>query len=446
MAEGEARKAPVISYSPKQKAFILAPYDHTLDVAEGSPRSGKTFAAIARYAMHLTYTRDRMHLVIAYSAEQAYRLVIEGDGFGLAHIFGGQAEIKHDDTGAHLLIHRGKRGDVKVYWKGGGKADSVKAITGLSIGSVYFCEINLLHPDMIQECIRRTYAAKDRWMIADLNPPAPRHWVVTQVFAIQDTRWTHWTCRDNPILTNERLCEIEEACKKSPFLYKRDWLGLRAIPDGVIYWMLDPEKMTLEHIPKEEQVIDFFMSCDAGATDATAVLTWVITRDSDRQIKAYVAGVWWYDGKQMPMSEQARDIVQKYIPYMRDKYRRPLSAVYVDPAAKAMRLELQKLGQPTQPADNNSRDAVNGRSGIVCGIEEVQNMLSDGRLLFVDDDLYSNEPIIEEAGLYCYDDKGNPIDAYNHALDALRYGNNVWMKRWGAWQGAPRASARGLMD
>lgn len=56
--------------------------------------------------MHLTYTRDRMHLVIAYSAEQAYRLVIEGDGFGLAHIFGGQAEIEHDDTGAHLLIHQ----------------------------------------------------------------------------------------------------------------------------------------------------------------------------------------------------------------------------------------------------------------------------------------------------------------------------------------------------
>ena len=37
----------------------------------------------------------------------------------------------------------------------------------------------------------------------------------------------HWTCADNPILTPERLREIETACKKSPFLYKRDWLGER---------------------------------------------------------------------------------------------------------------------------------------------------------------------------------------------------------------------------
>ena len=39
---------------------------------------------------------------------------------------------------------------------------------------------------MIQECLRRTYAAKDRWHIADCNPPAPQDPVIKEVLNIQD--------------------------------------------------------------------------------------------------------------------------------------------------------------------------------------------------------------------------------------------------------------------
>ena len=194
-----------INWSPKQKEIILAPYDHTIDWLEGTPRSGKTTAAIARFTDHLISTRDTNHLVVAYSAEQAYRLVIDGDGLGLIHNFAGYVRPSHDDEGAHLLITLPGGVIRKVYWKGGGKADSHKSITGMSLGSVYFCEINLLHLSMIQECLRRTYAAKDRWHIADCNPPAPQDPVIKEVLEIQDCRWLHWTCADNPILTPKRL-------------------------------------------------------------------------------------------------------------------------------------------------------------------------------------------------------------------------------------------------
>jgi hypothetical protein len=84
----------------------------------------------------------------------------------------------------------------KVYYKGGGKVDSVKAITAMSLGRVVFCEINLLHPDMVQECFRRTFAAKMRYHLADLNPPAPNHPVIKEVFDVQNTRWRHWSIRN----------------------------------------------------------------------------------------------------------------------------------------------------------------------------------------------------------------------------------------------------------
>ena len=248
----------------------MLPFDRTLDWLEGTPRSGKTTAGVMRFARHLLKSRDNLHLVVGYSAEQAFRLIMDGDGFGLMHIFKGCCRTSHDDSGAHLVISL-PDGDKKVYWKGGGKADSHKAITGMSIGSVYFCEINLLHESMIQECFRRTYAAKDRWHIADLNPPAPADPCIKNVLNVQDSRFLHWTCKDNPILTPQRLAEIEAACKKSPFLYKRDWLGQRVIPEGVIYWAFDKDKHIVDRLPDDFTIVEAFVAGDGGTTDATSI-------------------------------------------------------------------------------------------------------------------------------------------------------------------------------
>src|SRR5699024_3981458 len=126
-------------------------FDYTFVVFEGTPRSGKTTGAHFRYAEYVTWTRETSHLIVAYNQEQAFRLFIDGDGTGLMHIFADLADIKHDEHRTHLQTHTPNR-IKKVYYKGGGKSNSVGAITGTSLGSVVFCEINLLHMSMIQEC------------------------------------------------------------------------------------------------------------------------------------------------------------------------------------------------------------------------------------------------------------------------------------------------------
>ena len=426
-----------VTWSPKQKEIILAPYDHTIDWLEGTPRSGKTTAAIARFTDHLISCRDTNHLVVAYSAEQAYRLVIDGDGFGLIHNFAGYVKPSHDDEGAHLLItlpvsRFGDRNVKKVYWKGGGKADSHKSITGMSLGSVYFCEINLLHLSMIQECLRRTYAARDRWHIADCNPPAPQDPVIKEVLEIQDCRWLHWTCADNPILTPERLEEIRTACSKSPFLWKRDWLGERCIPQGVIYWMFNPDKHILGSIPDGGRV-EMYFAGDGGATDATSIGCYLVLMTGPRQYKLFRVGNWYYDGGQMAMSDQARHICGEFIPAMRQKTGMRESCIMIDPACKALRLEIDKLGYNTTTADNNAHDIKGSSRGIKVGIEELQVAISEDRYYWVDDDRYGVEAGLKEVGLYCVDDNGNPVDAYNHAMDECRYGHNYFAKTYGYW-------------
>ena len=429
-----------VEWGEKQAALIMSPYDHALDWLEGTPRSGKTTAGIMRFARHLIRSRDNIHLVTGYSAEQAYRLIMDGDGMGLLHIFAGHCRTSHDDSGAHLLV-RLPSGDKKVYWKGGGKADSHKAITGMSLGSVYFCEINLLHNDMIQECFRRTYAAKDRWHIADLNPPSPADPVIKNVLNIQDSRFLHWTCADNPILSPERLQEIKAACEKSPFLYKRDWLGQRVIPDGVIYWMFDTDRHILERFPEGHTPIEAFVAGDGGTTDATSIGFYIVavkgavtpfTR-GPLEYRLFRVGNWYYNGAQMAMSDQAKHIVGEFLPYMRQKYQMRESGIYIDPACKALRLEIEKLGLSTNGADNNAHDIKGTTKGLMCGIEMLQSAIQNNRFFLVEDDKYGTEAFVKEAGLYCIGSNGEPVDAYNHSLDETRYAHNYFAKQYGLW-------------
>lgn len=419
----------MITYSPKQADFIRLPFDHTLDVCEGTPRSGKTFAATARFALHLLSCRDPVHLVVAFSQEQAFRLVIDGGGYGLMHIFSQDCKLCHDpDLGDYLWVNT-PRGEKRVYYKGGGKTDSRKGITGMSLGSVYFCEIDLLHPEMVQECFRRTFAALDRWHIADLNPPSPMHPVISDVFEVQDTRWLHWTLKDNPLLTPERIEEIRQVCLRSPYLYKRDFEGLRAVPQGVIYAMFDPRQHILHRLPEEAQAVEMYFAGDGGLTDATSIDCFVVAR-FDGKFRLYRMANFYYDGGQLAMSQQARQIAGEFIPYCRKLTGMRESAIFIDPACKALRKELELCGVSAVGADNNGHDMKGSHRGIEVGIEYLQSAITDGLFYLVEDARYGTEAFLREVGLYVAGSDGRPVDAYNHQMDSARYGNNYFYKHY----------------
>lgn len=417
-----------MQWSEKQLHTIQMPFSHCLEVNEGTPRSSKTTAGVFRFARHLIECRDINHLVVAFNQEQAFKLIMECDGFGLLHIFSGSCKIKHDDNGDHLEVTT-PLGIRRVYYKGGGKADSHKAITGISLGSVYFCEINLLHMNMIQECFRRTFAAKSRWHLADLNPPAPHDPVISDVFEVQDTYWQHWTIHDNPIITEKRKEEIRKTLLKNPYLYKRDWEGKRAIPTGVIYSMFDMDTHILTCIPEDTKILEMFFSGDGGLTDATSISCYLIARQQGKNILLRVAN-WYYGGTAKAMSIQAKEIVQQFVPYCRNKLGKRESCWKVDPACKALRMELQLLGIDTDGADNNGHDIKGSTKGIKVGIEYLQSAISDGRFFIVEDSQFGHADFLREIGMYCVDTHGNPVDAYNHAMDETRYANNYFYKNY----------------
>lgn len=428
-----------ISFGAKQVENIRKPFiDGTLEVNEGTPRSGKTTTGVFRAARFYIESQDQNHLVLGYNQEQAFKLFIDCDGFGLQHIFAGNCAIKHNEYGDHLeLITPDGRGGTAVkhiYYKGGGKADSYKAFQGLSFGSVVFLEIDLLHNTAIQEAFRRTFAAKKRWHLADLNPPSPQHPVIKDVFEKQNTLWTHWTMDDNPILSAERKQALYEQLSRNPFLYERDWLGHRCVPQGVIYSMFSQENVKAQ---LEGDVVEMFFSGDGGLSDATSLCCNIVTRDvkDGKPIyRLYRVANYYYSGRDTghvkAMSVQAREIALTFLPWCRNKFGRRETCLLIDPACKALREELMLYGLDVRLADNNSRDIKGNSKGIKVGIERVQSSIEERRLLWVDTEEYGHYDCFRELGLYVRDQHGNPVDAYNHAMDEMRYGHNYFYKQY----------------
>lgn len=420
-------------FSEKQLETIRRPFvDSTLEVLEGSPRSGKTTAGAFRYARFLIETEDENHLVLGYSQEQAYKLLIESDGMGLMHIFAGCCKLRDDENGKHLLIHTPK-GDRRVYYKGGGDSSSYKSFQGLSLGSVYFCEIDLITMPTIQEAFRRTFASKLRVHFADLNPPSPQHPVIKDVFEVQNTIWSHWTMDDNPIITKERKLELYRILSKNPFLLERDWYGRRCIPQGVIYSMFSHKDNLLAELPKDEEKVEMFFSGDGGLKDATSVICWIVTR-KDGRFFLNAVNEYYYSGRDTgftkALSIQAREITKDFMPYCLRKWDMSWSEVQIDPACLALREELRQCGVETRGADNNAHSVKGNSKGIAVGIERTQSLIAERVLRVIDTDQWGHYDLLRELTMYVVDQHGNPVDMYNHAMDAMRYGVNYFVRNY----------------
>lgn len=421
-----------LQLSPRQKEMVNRPFDVTLEMLEGTPRSGKTTAMHFRLAALYLKSRDTNHLVTAYNQEQAYRLFIDGDGTGLMHIFDGHCQMKHDAHGDHLEIDtpKGKR---RIYYKGGAKSNSVGAITGMSLGSVAYTEMNLLNMGFLQETFRRTFAAQDRYHIGDMNPPAPMHPIFDEIIEVQDTRLSNWLIGDNPIISEKRKEEIYNTLKKNPYLLARDWFGQRVTPQGVIYSMFDVNKHMKAQI--QGKPLDMFITADGGQSDATSAACNIVSYDevSKKYILNRVAHYYHSGadtGNVKAMSRYAIEI-KAFIEHCKNKYNMFPSNIFVDPACKSLREEMHAIGIQTERADNNSIDAKEKGGGIEVGIERTQNLFSDGFLYLIETDQYDHYSLIKEIGMYVRDAKtGKPVDANNHATDELRYSANYFYRAY----------------
>jgi len=249
-------------FGEKHRQYMRRARKCTVNVAEGAVRAGKTVDNVFVFAMELERSADRFHLASGSTLGNAKLNIGDCNGLGLENIFSGRAKWGKY-RGNECLTVQTAAGEKVIIFTGGKNADSYKRIRGNSYGMWIATEINLHADSFIREAFNRQLAAVNRKVFWDLNPSAPGSFIYRDyIDRYAETEgdffnYARFTIRDNPMITPERLREIEAQYDRNSVWYRRDILGERCAAEGMVYRAFadDRKRFILDSVDPHE--IDF---------------------------------------------------------------------------------------------------------------------------------------------------------------------------------------------
>lgn len=250
-----------------------------------------------------------------------------------------------------------------IYFVGAHDEGSVRRIQGSTLAFAYVDEATCI-PVPFWRMLTSRLSIKGAQLLATCNPEGPFHWLkkeyIDRADEIDLISW-HFLMDDNPSLGKSYV----ESMKKefTGMWYKRYILGEWAVSHGLIYDTFD-EMNTYEQ--PRHNATSYIVGIDYGTSNATAAVLCAINPRLWPQI--HVEAEYYYDsqkkGRQKTDDELAQDI-KEFIAY------RNVSAIYVDPSAASLKLELRNRNLPVLDAKND----------ILPGIKIVSKFIANKNLV-----------------------------------------------------------------
>lgn len=279
--------------------------------------------------------------------------------------------------------------------------DQPQKIKGRKRDELFMNEANEIDYEGWMQLLLRTEGG----IVLDYNPSMIDHWIYDEVLVRDDVDFFHSTYKDNPFLSKELVAEIERLQKVDDNYWKIYGLGERGELEGVIFknWR------TVDVLPEGRA----FYGLDFGFTnDPTACVKVVYNTEG-----IYVRELIYERGL------TNRDIKRRF----RDKGIGVSEVIIADSAEPKSIMEL-RLG-------------VGGELGYnVRGVDKGPDSVKKGIDLLLQFPIYVTKDsinLIKELRNYKWerkrDERGylnKPVDAFNHAIDALRYGCMMNIKRY----------------
>ena len=285
-------------------------------------------------------------------------------------------------------------------FKGLDDSEKIKSITDIT--DIYIEEATELSDDEFTQLDLRLRAmAGYLQLIVSFNPVSKVNWVYRKWFAsknktYENTLIIHTTYKDNKFLPKAYIDALEEKQRTNYVYYKIYALGEFATLDKLVFtnWRIEE----FDHAKLEG---DLLVGLDFGFVNDTSALVASILDEQNKKI--YIFQEWGAKGK----TNQELAKVVKSLGFSK-------SVIIADSAEKKSIEEIKREGI------TRIRESVKGKDSIIHGVQMLQNYEIIVHPLcteiVTEFENYSWKKD-KSTGLYV----NEPVDAFNHYIDALRY-------------------------
>jgi len=355
----------------------LARSDKKIIVEQGGTRSGKTYNILLWIIFDYCNRCTDKTITICRKTFPAVRGTVMRDFFDIIKGYGIYNEMYHSKSANEYYLNGNRIEFISL--------DEPQKIRGRKRDLLFINEANELNFEDWQQLIFRTTEK----VILDYNPSDEFHWIYDQVLTRKDVEFHQTTYRDNPFLSDVIKEEIERLKDIDENYWKVYGLGERGQSRSLIY-----NFQTIKEVPQEAKRISYGL--DFGFTNDPTSLVETFTMGDNMYVKEHIY--------RTGMTNQ--DIANEFKRLGLDRR----DEIFADSAEPKSIEEIHRMGWNIKPTFKGS---------INIGIDMIRRYK-----LFVTEDSINT---IKELRNYKYiEDKNGqltnkPIDAYNHALDSLRY-------------------------
>lgn len=423
-------------------AMCLNPKTRQLTL-EGTVRSSKTVSAIEGFFERVYYSKNLRHLAASFTMSTLNDNILIADGFGLLTKYEKYCTLTKDRIGGnYLVVNCGKYGKKRISLCGYSNRKMWKNVLGGSIENMLIDEANIAELQFLLECYARQTSFPNPLTIYTLNgdiPTAPIYDFINpskiigecpasiraqmdKVAKKEGYYYTHWTMKDNPIMTPQKIADASTLYPPGSFYHTIKILGERGTPGQAIYVDYIDESKVLQKLDIAKYH-SFIISMDIGATRAQNSIT----------LMGFLPGylgcaVFEQESFLQCGYEEKTARLMKFVRKWQGLGARVIENVIIDSAEQNYIRDLQaKFAKERLPAVIGSYKAT-----IKERIDMNVILLSSGKLLFNDTpggraalDAFKQATWKEEAVGKERKDENEP---WNDKLDSIEYGQTRHMK------------------
>lgn len=374
-------------------------YTHRIEVYYGGAGSGKSYGATQKVLLKaLKYKRTilvirKIQRTIKHSIWALLITHLRNSGFY------DSCKVNRSDFEIEL-----PNGSIFIF-KGLDDEEKIKSIDGIT--DIVIEEATELTEDEFTQLNLRLRALVDYPQIYLMfNPISKKNWVYSYFFTGElplNIKVIRTTYKDNKFLSKEYVEELEKLQYRNPAYYRIYTLGEFATLDKLVFPTYTKKIVSENDI----QGLNRWIGLDFGYINDPSALVWGHIDTIHKKI--YVCGE--YVRKGMKNDEIAETMFD--LGLAKDKS-------YGDSAERKSIDEIKDKGINIDPTEK-------GKDSIIHGIQWIQQYE-----LIVDERCYK---VIEELENYTWkkDKKtgeyvNEPVDTFNHTIDAIRYGLNKYIK------------------